>query len=44
MVNGYIVEGHVPVIDINKLLAQHKREQGIAIPEMQYVFNEINDK
>ncbi|WP_162629280.1 DUF411 domain-containing protein [Moritella yayanosii] len=27
IVNGYIVEGHVPVIDINKLLAQYKALQ-----------------
>ncbi|MDX2321334.1 MAG: DUF411 domain-containing protein [Moritella sp.] len=34
LVGGYIVEGHVPVADINKLLSQNKRVKGIATPGM----------
>ena len=34
MVNGYVVEGHVPVADIKKLLAEKPKAKGIAVPGM----------
>jgi len=34
IVDGYIVEGHVPAADIKKLLSQNKKLQGIATPGM----------
>ncbi|MGR6782512.1 DUF411 domain-containing protein [Moritella viscosa] len=34
IINDYIVEGHVPVADIKKLLALNKRVKGIATPGM----------
>ncbi|MEO8619271.1 MAG: DUF411 domain-containing protein [Sphingomicrobium sp.] len=34
MVNGYVVEGHVPAADIKKLLAAKPRAKGIAVAGM----------
>jgi hypothetical protein len=34
IVNGYVVEGHVPVGAINKMLASGKPIKGIAVPGM----------
>ena len=34
MVEGYVVEGHVPAEDIKKLLAQKPKARGIAVPGM----------
>jgi hypothetical protein len=34
MVGGYVVEGHVPVADIKKLLASKPKAKGIAVPGM----------
>lgn len=34
VVNGYIIEGHVPVEDIKRLLAEHPNVAGIAVPGM----------
>ncbi|QUM74951.1 DUF411 domain-containing protein [Moritella sp. 24] len=34
IINGFVVEGHVPAADIKKLLAQNKRMKGIATPGM----------
>jgi hypothetical protein len=34
MVNGYVVEGHVPAADIKRLLAQKPRAIGIAVAGM----------
>ena len=34
MVNGYVVEGHVPAADIKKLLAAKPKAIGIAVPGM----------
>ena len=36
VVDGYIVEGHVPVADIRRLLAEKPDALGIAVPEMPY--------
>ena len=33
-VGGYLVEGHVPVEDVRKLLAQKPKALGIAVPAM----------
>jgi hypothetical protein len=33
-VNGYVIEGHVPVTDIHRLLAEKPRARGIAVPGM----------
>ena len=33
-VGGYVVEGHVPVEDVRKLLAEKPRAVGIAVPSM----------
>src|SRR5688500_8716921 len=33
-VGGYVVEGHVPAADIEKLLAQKPKAKGIAVPGM----------
>ena len=34
MVNGYLIEGHVPAADIDRLLAQKPRVVGLAVPGM----------
>lgn len=34
LVNGYVVEGHVPAADIKKLLAAKPKARGIAVPGM----------
>lgn len=34
MIDGYVVEGHVPVEAINKLLSEHPKVTGIASPGM----------
>ena len=33
-VGGYAIEGHVPAADIKRLLAQHSKAAGLAIPGM----------
>jgi hypothetical protein len=34
MVNGYLIEGHVPAADIDQLLAKKPRVAGLAVPGM----------
>lgn len=34
MVNGYLIEGHVPAADIDRLLAQKPKIAGLAVPGM----------
>ena len=34
IVDGYIIEGHVPVADINRLLAERPEIAGLAVPGM----------
>jgi hypothetical protein len=34
VVGGYVIEGHVPVEDIRRLLAEHPRARGLAAPGM----------
>ena len=34
LINGYVIEGHVPVSAIQKLLASHPKIRGISIPGM----------
>ncbi len=34
IVNGYVIEGHVPVQDIEQLLADHPKAMGLAVPGM----------
>jgi hypothetical protein len=34
MVNGYLIEGHVPAADIDRLLAQKPKVVGLAVPGM----------
>lgn len=34
VVDGYLVEGHVPVADLQRLLAEHPAVAGIAVPGM----------
>ena len=34
IVNGYLIEGHVPSQDIDRLLAQKPRIAGLAVPGM----------
>lgn len=34
IIDGYVVEGHVPVEDINRLLKERPDAQGIAVPGM----------
>lgn len=34
VVNGYLIEGHVPAADIDRLLAQKPRISGLAVPGM----------
>ena len=33
-VQGYAIEGHVPAVDINRLLAEHRDAAGLAVPGM----------
>lgn len=33
-VGGYVIEGHVPAADIRKLIAEHPRAAGLAVPGM----------
>ena len=34
VIQGYVIEGHVPVEDIKRLLAEHPKVAGIAVPGM----------
>ncbi len=34
IVDGYIIEGHVPAADIDRLLAEHPQIAGLAVPGM----------
>ncbi len=34
MVDGYAIEGHVPAMDIERLLAERPRAKGLAVPGM----------
>jgi len=34
MVDGYVVEGHVPAKDVERLLKQRQKARGIAVPGM----------
>jgi hypothetical protein len=34
MVNGYVIEGHVPANDIKRLLAERPEAKGLAVPGM----------
>ena len=34
LVNGYLIEGHVPAADIDRLLAQKPKVAGLAVPGM----------
>ncbi|MBO9716183.1 MAG: DUF411 domain-containing protein [Pseudoxanthomonas sp.] len=34
MVDGYVIEGHVPAADIQRLLAEHPNVRGLALPGM----------
>jgi len=34
LVDGYVVEGHVPVVDIRRLLAERPAVKGLAVPGM----------
>lgn len=34
VIDGYLIEGHVPVSDIKKLLAEHPKAVGLAVPGM----------
>jgi hypothetical protein len=34
MINGYVIEGHVPAEDIKQLLAKHPKARGLAVPGM----------
>ena len=34
MVEGYVIEGHVPAADIKKLLKQRPEAKGLAVPGM----------
>ena len=34
MVGGYVIEGHVPAADIQKLLKEHPKVVGLAVPGM----------
>lgn len=36
VIDGYIVEGHVPVADIRRLISEKPDALGIAVPEMPY--------
>jgi len=34
VVNGYAVEGHVPAREVKRLLAEHPKARGLALPRM----------
>lgn len=34
VVDGYVIEGHVPAGDVKRLLAQHPKAAGLAVPGM----------
>ena len=34
VVEGYVIEGHVPASDVKRLLAQHPKAAGLAVPGM----------
>jgi hypothetical protein len=34
LVNGYVIEGHVPAEDIQRLIAEHPVAKGLAVPGM----------
>jgi hypothetical protein len=34
LVDGYVIEGHVPAADINRLLAERPKARGLAVPGM----------
>lgn len=34
MVDGYVIEGHVPAADIQRLLAERPQATGLAVPDM----------
>ncbi|HJV83725.1 DUF411 domain-containing protein [Noviherbaspirillum sp.] len=34
IVQGYAIEGHVPASDIKRLLAEHRKVKGLAVPSM----------
>ena len=34
MIQGYAIEGHVPAVDIKRLLAQKPKAKGLAVPAM----------
>jgi hypothetical protein len=36
MIDGYVVEGHVPAADIRRLLTERPDALGLAVPEMPY--------
>ncbi len=36
VIDGYLVEGHVPVADIRRLISEKPAALGIAVPEMPY--------
>lgn len=36
VVDGYVIEGHVPVADIRRLISEKPDALGIAVPEMPY--------
>lgn len=34
LIDGYVIEGHVPVEDINRLISEHPNVDGITVPGM----------
>lgn len=34
VIGGYVVEGHVPAADIRRLLKEHPKARGLAVPSM----------
>ena len=34
LVDGYVIEGHVPAADVNRLLAERPKTKGLAVPGM----------
>lgn len=34
LVGGYVIEGHVPIADIRRLLAERPKAKGLVLPEM----------
>jgi hypothetical protein len=34
IVDGYVIEGHVPAAEIKRLLAEHPKAKGLAVPGM----------